>query len=175
MIKTGNKYHKLTAIKPSKRKTFAGNYYWWFECDCGNIKEILPSNIIKKKGCIKSCGCLLKSKQHRNGILHQLMWDYKIGAKKRGLEYLLTEKQFVNLISKPCKYCGTLPSQIRKQKNRQLVYNGIDRADNTKGYTLDNCVSCCKVCNYMKRNFTEEQFLNHIKKILTMCTVSSVV
>lgn len=167
----GKKFHLLTALQPGEKQTTGGNFYWRFRCDCGNIKEILPNNVRKKKHGIKSCGCLLKSRQHGKQILHQLMWDYKIGAKKRNLEYSLTEEQVIILISRPCKYCKISPSQIRNRGKHQLIYNGIDRIDNTIGYTKDNCVSCCKTCNMMKRDLTVKEFLNHIKKI---CTVSSV-
>ena len=43
--------------------------------------------------------------------------------------------------------------------------NGIDRKDSTKGYSIDNCVPCCPMCNKMKQTFTEEEFLNQIAKI----------
>jgi 5-methylcytosine-specific restriction endonuclease McrA len=43
--------------------------------------------------------------------------------------------------------------------------NGIDRIDSNKGYTMDNCVSCCWTCNRMKGNMTQQNFLEHISKI----------
>lgn len=47
---TGNKYGELTALYKSDRKT-----YWFFKCDCGNIKEIVKGNVTLGKS--KSCGC----------------------------------------------------------------------------------------------------------------------
>ena len=38
--------------------------------------------------------------------------------------------------------------------------------DNTLGYTEDNCVTCCKICNRMKDTLTVEDFKEHIKTIL---------
>lgn len=78
----------------------------------------------------------------------------KYGAKKKGNEFLLTKEQFEKLISKPCKYCGEI-----------IERRGIDRIDNNLGYTLENSAPCCKMCNYMKRDYKLEEFLNHIKKI----------
>ena len=42
---------------------------------------------------------------------------------------------------------------------------GIDRVDNSLGYTLENSVSCCSKCNYMKKTLNVENFLLHIAKI----------
>lgn len=43
--------------------------------------------------------------------------------------------------------------------------NGIDRIDSSKGYTIDNCVSCCPLCNQMKSNIDQNMFLTQIEKI----------
>ena len=159
MLKAGAKYHNLTALVRSVRQVPSGNYYWWFECACGNTKEILPHNVLKKKSGIKSCGCLLKSRQHGKSWLHRMIYDYKKHAKKLCVSYKLTEEQFEVLVSSSCVYCGA-PAR-----------NGIDRADPVLGYTLDNCVPCCKVCNYMKRDLTTEQFLRHVQKITSIAFI----
>lgn len=78
---------------------------------------------------------------------------YKNSAKQRNLNFLLTKEEFQKLISENCNYC-----------NAPLA-GGIDRTDNRIGYTVDNCVSCCTVCNKMKLNLSQESFLTHCKKI----------
>ncbi|HEC67150.1 MAG TPA: hypothetical protein ENI23_17875 [bacterium] len=42
---------------------------------------------------------------------------------------------------------------------------GLDRVDNKKGYELENCVPCCKICNSMKMTMDKDEFLKHIKRI----------
>ena len=37
--------------------------------------------------------------------------------------------------------------------------------DNEKGYTFDNVVPCCSICNYAKKSMSKEQFLQWIKRI----------
>ena len=37
-----------------------------------------------------------------------------------------------------------------------FVYNGIDRVDNSKGYTLNNILVCCYDCNTKKGAITKE-------------------
>ncbi len=72
---------------------------------------------------------------------------------ERWNDQVMTIKEFTKIIEKPCKYCG---------ENSRY---GIDRIDNEKGYTKENSVSCCKLCNFMKKALTQKDFLNHIKKI----------
>ncbi len=45
-----------------------------------------------------------------------------------------------------------------RHSNGDFVYNGIDRLDNALGYTLDNCVPCCKRCNQAKNNMGLKEF-----------------
>lgn len=39
----------------------------------------------------------------------------------------------------------------RERMNGEFISNGIDRIDNNRGYVKENCVPCCKTCNYAKR------------------------
>lgn len=80
----------------------------------------------------------------------------KHSAKTRNYEFALSTENFENIVNKPCKYCG--------EDNKRM---GIDRIDNTKGYTLENSAPCCTNCNMMKKALTVESFLSHIKKIQT--------
>lgn len=81
----------------------------------------------------------------------------KKGAEKRNLIFNLTKKLFKTLLSQPCYYCG---SKLKGGRN------GIDRLNNNIGYTKGNCVSCCKKCNFMKRNMGVKEFFTHCKKIM---------
>jgi hypothetical protein len=37
--------------------------------------------------------------------------------------------------------------------------------DNTKGYTKENCVPCCKICNRLKSDLTKEEFEEYQKRV----------
>ena len=80
--------------------------------------------------------------------------SYLYGANKRQLEFELTLEEFDQLIKSPCVYCGT---------NSKI---GVDRKDNSEGYTKDNSQPCCTTCNIMKYTHSEQEFISHIKKIL---------
>lgn len=82
--------------------------------------------------------------------------DYKSAPKyssykKRALnkfpnEQCINQSEFAVLSSMECHYCGK-PGP-----------NGIDRINNCIGYVTTNCVSACKHCNYVKGDFSIEDF-----------------
>lgn len=84
--------------------------------------------------------------------------EYVRNATKRAYDMMLTYEQFYELIMKPCYYCD--------YKVEDEV-NGIDRYDNTKGYTIENCVPCCEMCNIMKLDQTAEEFLERCRRIIS--------
>lgn len=140
-----------------------------YKCDCGHIGLNKRINSIKRqKMCIK---CKRKNqfkiKERGKSALNNLYKDYKKSAENRNYNFELTKDWFENMTKKICFYCGSEPKAIRKALNgRELyVYNGIDRKNNNIGYTIDNCVTCCKTCNYFKMKLSVGDFLDHIRKI----------
>jgi 5-methylcytosine-specific restriction endonuclease McrA len=94
----------------------------------------------------------------------------KNSAKHRGLVWELTDSQVIDLMKKPCFYCGTIEGNTEDgtgKANGAWNYNGLDRVDNTKGYILDNVVSCCPVCNQAKHTMTIENFRAWVTRIYT--------
>ena len=93
--------------------------------------------------------------------------DYVQQSKRRRLEWMLTKDDARRMFTRPCFYCGKPPSQIKKipYGRGSFAFNGIDRLRNTEGYTLDNCVTCCLVCNWMKGTLGAKEFLEHVKRI----------
>ena len=79
---------------------------------------------------------------------------YRNEALRRGLCFELTYKQFLQLWRENCHYCGC-----------QITTIGIDRRDNNIGYTIDNCLPCCSVCNKMKQAQAYDNFLLHCHRI----------
>jgi len=162
----GQRFSKWTVIRRSYPNAKWGQTNWLCKCDCGKEKIVQGNNLTAGK--TKCCGCLRYNKlklglsNMRSSIL-----EYKRGAKIRGYNYKLTEEQFKELTQRDCYYCGTKPKNIRNQKgsNGGYIYNGIDRIDSSKDYTIDNVVPCCKMCNIAKHNYTLEEFKDWIKKV----------
>jgi len=82
-------------------------------------------------------------------------------ATRRKIEMLLTLEEYKSIISKPCFYCNyLLGSPVEKGC-------GIDRLNNNIGYTVDNSVSCCRICNQIKMdNLTPEETKAAVEAIL---------
>jgi len=78
---------------------------------------------------------------------------YKSSAKRKSLEFSLSHNEFNDLYQKPCNYCGS------KSK-------GIDRIDNNYGYFIDNCVSCCKICNKTKQTMSLNEWYKYLYQII---------
>lgn len=52
----------------------------------------------------------------------------------------------------------------RYNDNGHFYFNGIDRVDNFKGYTLENSVPCCTICNRAKSNMLYDDFMSYIQR-----------
>jgi len=62
-------------------------------------------------------------------------------CKRLGMLMTIPRDIFTEIISMPCEYCGgSLPK----------AGYGLDRKDNSLGYTSENSVPCCTRCNTMK-------------------------
>lgn len=181
---SGISYNSLTAIQPTDRRKNR-SVVWQFRCVCGNTVD-LPVNTVKS-GQTKSCGCLsvqawakngkangrlngLKSKgviRIVNAPYNELYGQYKRKALKRNYVFELSLDEFMEIINKPCHYCGTAKSNTWRYNKGSVTieYNGIDRKDNSKGYIIGNVVSCCGTCNRMKMDMDYESFIKHCKRI----------
>lgn len=96
----------------------------------------------------------------RNGF-RTVFSDYKRRARTREYPWLLTEEQFKEVVEGACFYCG----RSRPHTRFNYKYTGVDRFDNTRGYALDNTVSCCGRCNGMKSSLHGDAFLHAIGQI----------
>lgn len=119
---------------------------------CNNFKHTLSVNEF-----ITHANRIVKPEIDKNKEFncYDRLRSTKSNADKRGYDWYLSDEYSNELFQSPCHYCG-------KCKRSP---NGIDRVDNTLGYYPSNVVPCCKLCNYFKKDYTLEQFLEHAKKI----------
>lgn len=186
---TGQTFGHLTVIKKLDHRK-GGRTWWLTKCACGNEREVNGS-LLKISPNI-SCGCqdfcctLPGKRTHRNPqdvTINAVIGSYKTRCKKMGLDWQLDREQAKDLFQRPCYYCGTEPhtvknaykkhiqsrqSDLSKQRCRDaaIKLNGIDRIDSTKGYFVDNCVTCCSVCNFAKRDLTIDDFFAWIDRLI---------
>jgi len=161
---SGNKYGKLFVIK-RVTNDYRGKAVWFCKCDCGN--NHIVAGIHLRSGSVKSCGCANKFPLGQ-AALHAVFLRLKNSAKKRNYIFEISEKKFEGLSQKPCIYCGREPSSVQRMKgcNGHGIYNGIDRIDNTKGYTEDNITTCCWTCNRAKGTMPLVEFKEWIKDLI---------
>jgi len=160
----GKKFGKWKVLNEKPHSTRKG-YYWNCKCECGTIKKVNSWEL--RKGTTKSCGCSLKLPEGES-VCRWLFRNYKKQA--RELPFELTLNEFKKITKEKCYYCDTEPKnkQDMRSSNRNgvYIYNGIDRVNNLKGYTKENVVPCCKVCNSMKGKLSQEDFFTQVGKIL---------
>lgn len=165
----GKRFGNLLVIKRIKSTTKSRQTMWQCQCDCGTTCNVSSSHIGKSTF---SCGCLksrlISERRSKPGsAIHALLNSYKQAAKKRDLVWALTDAEFKTLTSSPCYYTGRLPYRKWQTPNGRDIYicNGIDRLDSSIGYTLANCVSCCKEVNYMKLDLSFKDFMKVVEEI----------
>lgn len=147
---------------------------WNCICDCS--KECLVRGNSLRRGRTKSCGCMsgtfasaALSKEPGLSNVNQLYNTYKNQARRREYEWKLSLEEFREIIKENCYYCGIEPLQKIIVPNisgeRVLLYNGIDRVNNTIGYTMDNIVPACGTCNIAKKKLSLEEFVKWIERV----------
>lgn len=176
----GNRHGNLIVIgqgdnyvlynKKSGKKSVTAT--WICRCDCGNTTTVRGRDLRHKQS--RSCGkCMPLGEAAFNACYNKT----KDSAVSRNYNWSLTKEQFRFITSQPCTYCGKIPNQTYKTQNNRggYIHNGIDRMNNEVGYVIENCVPCCKTCNYAKRTMTIDSFINWIASVYThfLCPVDS--
>lgn len=94
--------------------------------------------------------------------------NYERKAKGRNKPFNLSYKEFYFIINQDCLYCGLPPTKEYNNSGtltHTILHNGIDRWDNSIGYTFTNTVPCCWQCNRTKLELSLEEFLDYIQDL----------
>jgi hypothetical protein len=161
----GEKYNYLTITDVFRSKPYINGRTSTLVkviCDCGN--ETTTSYDALKQGKCVSCGC--HRKKYDNSAMAKAYREYMFSAKKRGYEFNLSHDEFYKLVEQPCHYCGTSPMRNTDFNGDSYNHNGIDRVDNSKGYSIDNCVPCCTICNHAKMDMPYNEFIDWINRLI---------
>lgn len=142
---SGKRFGRLTVLgiaDRGSRKT-----YWVCQCDCGNVKTVRSDSL--QIGAIKSCGCLKKEQDAINLTANHShkMSGTRIYQTWQGMKARCNNVHDVRYHD----YGGRGITVCREWENnfnsfyKWAVENGysddltIDRIDNNKGYSPDNC------------------------------------
>lgn len=161
----GNRFDRLVVI--SEQPSRNNKVYWLCKCDCGNETIVSASQLRTRK--TKSCGCKRTDNEYltsRRISATKRLWNiYRRNAKIRKYDFRLSLDKVSKLVSDKCFYCGADPANTLNHHGVVFVYNGIDRLENSKGYTDNNVVTCCGTCNRMKMNMDYKEFIEQVKVI----------
>lgn len=152
----GKTFGRLTVVKEGGRST-GGNIRWICKCECGKEKEI-SSNYLKPDGSgTKSCGCLsIETHTTHNLSKHPLYQIYN-GIKARC--YYKNHIAYHNYGGRDIKICDEWLSDFKAFYD-WAINNGwenglqIDRKNNNKNYSPDNCrfVTNLKNCQNTRKS-----------------------
>lgn len=138
---TNLKFGYLTAIRIDPQKSTKKHTYWFCKCDCGKTRLLQTTQLTMGK--VTSCGC-----KNPRTIQHEII----AGRKRMYSIYLSMKGRCYSPKSISYKYYGdkgiTVCDEWRnsfENFSKWAENNGyddslsIDRIDNSKGYTPDNC------------------------------------
>lgn len=179
---SGVKFGKLLVCCFAGRSKH-GDAMWYCTCDCGvKTGPVLSNNI--KRGQTSTCGCGERESQLKPPGVASWTYLYRnhIGnSNTRKHVNEISRDAFIKLCTKACFYCEEPPIKWNKYIKQDgslknihegrskdtidrawVVYNGIDRVDSSKGYPLDNCVTCCYICNRAKSDMSIEEWIKYV-------------
>jgi len=89
---------------------------------------------------------------------------YRHGANRRKYEFSISLQEFADVAQQSCTYCGADPVGYYRWIHVKL--NGLDRIDNSKGYTKDNVCACCTRCNFIKKDTDVDVWTKFINEVV---------
>jgi len=151
---TGKTYNRLTVISINPNRSLLGAARWNCFCSCGKHVTVLGASL--RNGSSKSCGCLRTETVTSHGKYKNKLYEvWRNMLERCNNKKILKYKDYGEVGIKVCKeWENSLQDFITwGKKNGYKSGLQIDRRDNTKGYTPDNCRFVThKVNNQNKRN-----------------------
>jgi hypothetical protein len=149
-----------------------------YKCNCGEVdyKMFYPTNKAICKKCIsvrnKEGYKLLgeESKKHyinvqknwvKDNLIRYRFLSARYRAKKKAQEFSITEEDIKELLTSQDNKCYYLGIPFENNNDRYSL--SIDRIDSSKGYCKDNIRLVASIVNYMKAEYSEEEFWKVIK------------
>ena len=167
---TGQTFGFLTVVRITNKRNSTNKLLWECVCTCTRntcAKVIFVPYQPLILGLTTSC----QWHQHDRAIhpaIRLYFSQVRSRAAHRKYTFELTLRQFINAVKLPCHYCNS-NNDIKLIHNRTkrwaLRANGIDRWDNCLGYTVENSVPCCWLCNQLKRAMTAQEYIDHCKNV----------
>lgn len=179
---TGQKFNYLTVLKMAiTEKSKSNTWMAVCKCDCGNINDYPPSDVIN--GRRKTCGkkdCKFHRQDYSNcgknnvrftgyeGIHGQKWSVIKAGAKKRKIGFDISIEYAWNLFVEQDKKCALTGMNIEFGKTAtdfEATTASLDRIDSSIGYVEGNVQWVHKNVNLMKSHLGQREFVDLCKMV----------
>lgn len=141
---TGQRFGRLTVIEKAPAKQGCTNAVWLCRCDCGN--EVAVLGTVLRRGESQSCGCFrseyFRDKMTKHGKSNTRLAHIWYEMKSRC--FCPTQPAFENYGGRGITVCDEWVNSF-ESFYEWATQNGyredltIDRIDNDKGYSPDNC------------------------------------
>lgn len=146
----GQRFGHLVVVQKSESKIYKnGSAAWDCVCDCG--KQIVARSDKLRGGKTKSCGCLIAEMLVENRTTHGKSGSrlYHVWSSMKARCNLVTDHRYKNYGARGIKVCDEWIDDFQAFYEWAVAngYNDeapfgqctIDRIDNEKGYSPDNC------------------------------------
>lgn len=176
-MKIGDQNNRLTLRETWTEYKYGQNItFGKFECECGNFTEIKVASV--KSGKTKSCGCLLVEKARErtiernttHGMTNHPLYKIWVGMIARCT--YPSQSQYKDYGGREIKVCEEWKNDFQIFAD-WAISNGwksgltIDRKDNSKGYSSENCkISTYKEQNNNKRSNVLVTAFNETKTLM---------
>ena len=152
---TGNVYGRLTVLYEGERRrspSGAIRRQWVCKCECGNIVEVTTASL--RNGHTVSCGCYNKDNQRERNTLHGLSKteEYKLYRTVKSRCGKVKGYESVGMCAEWDGHPEVFIAWLHEHEWRHGLQ--IDREDNHKGYSPDNCRLVIPKVNVRNRDCT---------------------
>jgi len=98
-------------------------------------------------------GLVKEGKRRRTVEVRYSKARYDAGRRSSGAkEFTLSLEEYRAIVCNPCYYC--------EEDISEGTGSGLDRVDNSLGYTFENCKPCCSSCNRRRgKSMSSAEFL----------------
>lgn len=137
---TGRKFGRLLVLTQAPKRPHQRLIYWVCRCDCGVVREFCASNLRAKVS--QSCGCLARELMAKRRRSHGHTCNEK-GYTPEYTAWLQMKQRCVGkYLSKGISVSlrwGKFNNFLADMGNKPSAAHSLDRKDNAKGYTRNNC------------------------------------
>jgi hypothetical protein len=177
----GHRFGRLTALRRDFDNSKNGTY-WICQCDCGTVKSVPGSNLVK--GLANSCGCLQRERAAKAATTHGFApsknkpSEYTTWRSMRNrceLPKCVAYKDYGGRGIEVCERWKLFANFLEDMGLKPTPKHTLDRIDNDGDYCQENCRWVTREVNSRnKRNNLRIEFRGETKTLAEWCEELSI-